>query len=609
MQAFEEQDYNKPLDVKLWRDILRYAKPYHKHLIGVGVTMMLCTLADIWFPLLTREAIDGFVARGSVEGLTWFIVRYSAVILFQTVAVLIFCFLGGRAEVGICHYIRNIGFKRLQELPPAYYDKMPMGYIIARMTSDIARLGDTIGWGLLDIAWGACYTLFSFLAMALINWRLSLAVMGVMPLLAVITVYFQRRILKSYRRVRKTNSQITGAINEGIMGAGTTKTLVTEEKNYAEFSRLTRTMKRESIRAASLSALFLPTVTSLGAIATAYILYRGGHEVVVGALSFGTLSMFITFSVQVFEPIHQLARIFADIQSAQSAAERVMELLSTEPAIVDRESVVSVYGDNFHPNTDQWPEMRGDIEFQNVSFSYDGGGEVLNDFSLTVRAGETIALVGETGSGKSTIVNLLCRFYEPTSGKILIDGVDYRERSQLWIEANLGYVLQQPHLFSGTIAENIRYGKLDASDEEVIAAAKSVSADGFIEAFEDGYDTQVGEGGARLSTGQKQLISFARALIGKPKLFVLDEATSSVDAQTEQIIQRALKTALTGRTGFVIAHRLSTIRSADRILVVREGRVTEQGTHAQLMKLRGYYYELYANQFREERAQALLSDC
>ncbi len=606
MQSQHEQDYTKRLDAGLWVRVLGHVKPFHPHLIGIIALMIVCAAMDVVFPLLTREAIDVFIGGGTTEGLGWFITRYVIVMLVQTAAIAGFIFLCGRVEAGVCHLIRKTGFKRLQELSFSYYDKTPIGYVLSRMTSDTQRLGDTIGWSLIDLVWGSGFIILSVIVMLGINLKLSLALLVVLPIIAVLAVYFQKRILKSYRDVRKTNSRITGAFNEGIAGAKTTKTLVREDANTQEFVVLTHAMRTHSVRAAVLSAFFLPLVMSLGSVAAAYALWRGGYEVFAGITSFGTLALFMNYSVQIFEPITNIARVFADLQSSQAAAERVMSLLDSKPDILDTQGVEAVYGDNFSPNTGNWPGIKGDISFEHVTFQYGGGEKVLDDFSLNVRAGQTIALVGETGSGKSTIVNLVCRFYEPTSGRILIDGVDYRERSQLWLQSHLGYVLQQPHLFSGTIRENIRYGRLNATDEEVERAARMVDAEGFILKFEKGYDTDVGEGGGRLSTGQKQLISFARALIANPAIFVLDEATSSVDTETEQRIQKAIATALKGRTSFIIAHRLSTIRSADRILVIQDGRVMEQGSHRELIAHRGHYYNLYVNQFREEREQALL---
>ena len=602
MQQAQEKDFTKRLDAGLWRRLVRYMKPYHKHLYAIMGTMAVSALCDTIFPLLTREAIDRFISGGSSGGQAGFAVRYIATVLMQAACIFSFCHLCGHAECGINRHIRRLGFKRLQELSFSYYDQMPVGFIISRMTSDTARLGETVAWGLVDLFWSGCYIIITAVAMFMLDVRMALLVLSVVPIIAVVAIWFQKRILAGYRIVRKTNSQITGAFNEGIMGAKTSKTLVREEANCREFSTLTGTMRSASIRAAVLSALFLPIVTSLGAIATALVLYRGGTEVFSarGLVTVGTLAAFVQYSTGIFEPISSIARIFADLQASQAAAERVVSMLETEPEIYDSPEIVAEYGDSFNPKRENWPDIHGDIEFDHVTFHYSTGEEVLEDFSLKVKAGQTVALVGETGSGKSTIVNLICRFYEPTKGVIRIDGVDYRKRSILWLQDHLGYVLQQPHLFSGTIRENIRFGRLDATDAEIEAAARLVDAEGFILQLENGYDTQVGEGGSRLSTGQKQLISFARALIANPAIFVLDEATSSVDTQTEQKLQAAIAAALRGRTSFIIAHRLSTIRSADVILVIKDGRILEQGTHSELLRQRGYYYRLYANQFREE---------
>ena len=602
MQYQQEQDYTKKLDAGLWRRVIGYMKPYHRHLIAIMATMAVSALCDTIFPLLTREAIDTFIGSGQTAGRAWFIARYLGTVLLQSACIFTFCQICGKAECGINRHIRKLAFKRLEELSFSYYDQTPVGFIISRMTSDTSRIGETVAWGLVDLFWSGAYILITAIAMLLLNARMALLVLSVMPVIAVTAVWFQKRILASYREVRKTNSQITGAFNEGIMGAKTSKTLVREEANAKEFSVLTGKMRTSSIRAAVFSALFYPIVISLGSIATALVLQRGGTEVfsASGIVTVGTLAAFVQYSTGIFEPVSNIARIFADLQASQAAAERVVSLLETEPEIFDTPEVIEKFGDSFSPKKENWPDIKGDIEFDHVSFHYSTGEEVLEDFSLKVKAGQTVALVGETGSGKSTIVNLICRFYEPTKGVIRIDGEDYRSRSILWLQAHLGYVLQQPHLFSGTIRENIRFGRLDATDREIEAACRAVDAEDFILKMEKGYDTEVGEGGNRLSTGQKQLISFARALIAKPAIFVLDEATSSVDTQTEQKLQAAISVALTGRTSFIIAHRLSTIRSADLILVIKGGKIIERGTHAELLGQRGYYYTLYANQFREE---------
>ena len=450
--------------------------------------------------------------------------------------------------------------------------------------------------------------LSAFISMAILDLRLALLVMIIVPIIAVLTTYFQKKILFWNRKVRAINSRLTGAYNEGIMGAKTSKTLVIEDKNTEEFSELTEEMRSASVRAAGLNALYIPLVMLASSAATAIVLVRGGDMVLEHGMLIGTLSAFTTYAVSIFEPIQQMARVLANIISVQPNIERVMGLLDQKPNIVDSPAVIEKYGDSFHPKKENWEEIRGDIEFDDVSFRYpDGEEEVLSHFSLKIPAGTTVAIVGETGAGKSTLVNLACRFFEPTSGRILIDGVDYRERSQLWLHSRLGYVLQNPHLFSGTVMENIRYGRLDATDEEVRAAAKAVSADTVVEHLENGYDSDVGEGGDKLSTGEKQLVSFARAVLADPAIFVLDEATSSIDTQTEQLIQNATLNLLKGRTSFLIAHRLSTIRQADLILVVKDGKIVEQGKHEELLKKGGYYHDLYSKQFQQEEMHSRLN--
>lgn len=612
MQSFQEEDYTKRFDLSLWKKIIKIAKPYHKNLFMTLVYIAVCSLVDVILPRMTGIAMDTFIANNTTEGLGWFAVVYILIVAVQIYAIFGFQLQSGKVETGTCYTIRQLGFRKLQELPFSYYDRMPVGYLMSRLTNDTQRLGDTIGWSVIDLCWGAVYLVACSVQMFLLNWKLTLVILLVLPPLAVISWKFQKGILESYRQVRKRNSQITAGFNEGINGAKTTKTLVREELNIQEFNAVSADMKKASVRAATLSALFLPIVVSIGSIGTAYALWQGGHAIVTGVevmgavMTIGTLQVFVNYTVSFFQPVRDIARIFAELQSSQAAAERVISLLETEPDIVDSPEVEAVFGDNFHPKKANWPALIGDIDFEDVTFRYKDGEQVLEHFNLHVEHGQTIALVGETGSGKSTIVNLICRFYEPTTGRILIDGADYRTRSQLWLQSNLGYVLQSPHLFSGTVADNIRYGRPDATDEEVRAAARMVGAEDFILAMKDGFNANVGEGGNRLSTGQKQLVSFARAILTNPSIFVLDEATSSVDTETEQLIQTAIQTVLSGRTSFIIAHRLSTIRSADRILVIQNGKITEDGTHRQLIAKQGYYYQLYTNQFQEEQGLDIL---
>jgi ATP-binding cassette, subfamily B, bacterial len=607
LSALLEEEYqDKKVDLKMWGKLLRFAKPYRKLIFTIIACMITNGIMDIAFSWMQKLVIDNHITKGVWAGTGWYILISAFMLALQTVLIFTFIRLAGRVEAGITHDIRRDGFKRLQELSFSYYDTTPVGYIMARMTNDASRLGETIAWTMVDQSWGFSFMLVALTTMFFMKWQLALIVLASVPFIALVSFYFQRRILKAHREVRKTNSRITGAFNEGITGARTTKTLVREELNFKEFSTLTGKLRHSAIRAILMSSIFTPIVMTIGAISTGLVVWAGGWNVQIGGLTLGQLMFFFTLTSWFFEPIRAATGIFAELQSSQAAVERVLTLMATEPEIVDTPEVIEAFGDAFNPKRENWPAIHGQVDFENVSFTYKGGQKVLDSFNLRVRAGEKIALVGETGSGKSTIVNLICRFYEPTEGRILVDGVDYRERSQLWLHSNLGYVLQSPHLFSGTIRENIRYGMLEATDEQVEEAAQTVDAHDFIMKLEKGYDTEVGEGGGRLSTGEKQLISFARAIIARPALFVLDEATSSIDTETERVIQNAIDKLLHGRTSFIIAHRLSTIRTADRIMVIKQGKVAEEGTHRQLMARRGHYYDLYTNQFKEEAENKLL---
>ncbi|MBO4847825.1 MAG: ABC transporter ATP-binding protein [Clostridia bacterium] len=611
--AIEEREFDQKVDFNLWKRLIKYALRSKKIVAVTILANVIVAAVDIAYPLLTRFAIDDIIAGNHPEKVLPFALVYLACIIVQGLGVMAFILGSGKLEVNIAYDIRQDAFKKLQELSFSYYDRTAVGYIMARMVSDVGRLSELIAWSIVDILWSGCYVAGIVVIMLSLKWQLALLVIAVLPPLAVICVYFQKKILRHYRDVRKQNSRITGALNEGIMGAVTTKTLVREERNTAEFREETGRMRRSAIRAAVLSAMFTPIVLCLGSVGTALALYAGGRSVAglwvgIGTITVGTLASFISYSAGVFDPIQQLAGIFAEMQSAQASAERVITLIDTPCDIEDSAEVIEKYGTAFDPKRENWEEIRGGVTFEDVSFWYKDGEKVLSHFDLDVKPGQTIALVGETGAGKSTIVNLVCRFYEPTEGRILIDGVDYRERSQLWLQDRLGYVLQQPHLFSASIKENIRYGRPDATDEEVYAAARLVHAEDFILRQEKGYDTEVGEGGGRLSTGQKQLISFARVILADPRIFVLDEATSSIDTETEQLIQHAITKVLENRTSFIVAHRLSTIRSADRILVIRDGRITESGTHRELIRKRGYYYDLYTTQFRSDALNRIMKE-
>ena len=607
MAAYDEQEYTKSFQLGIWKRLIPLLGNYRRDFALLLIFNLASAVVDVALPLFQRYAIATFIEGDTLRGLLPYALCYLVVILFQALFVVAFSRNAMYIEMSLGRDLRQKLFHHLQTLSLSFYNVTPVGYLIAREMSDTNRIASMISWNLADLLWALFYVLGTFGAMLVLNWRLALVILLIVPAIAILTGYFQGRILHWNRKVRKLNSKITGAFNEGITGAKTAKTLVIEKQSAKNFRRLTGEMHDSGVRAARLSAVYIPLVLFCSSLAVAIVLLQGGTMVTEQVLEIATLSAFATYAVGVFEPIQSIAANLSEFISLQASIERVTGLLDERPMIVDAPEVVEQYGDAFHPKRENWEELRGEIEFRDVTFRYpDGGEDVLSHFNLHIPAGTTVAIVGETGAGKSTLVNLACRFFEPTSGQILIDGRDYRERSQLWLHSNIGYVLQNPHLFSGTVRENIRYGRLDATDEEVEAAARAVSADTVVAKLEKGWDTDVGEGGDRLSTGEKQLISFARAVLADPRSFVLDEATSSIDTQTEQLIQDAIDHLLKDRTSFLIAHRLSTIRKADLILVVRDGQIVERGTHLELLKRKGNYHDLYSRQFAEEHAAKVL---
>lgn len=598
--ARQEQEFNRKIDLQIWRKLLRFAAPYRGLLIRLIIQMAFLGLFEAIFPLFSKFAIDNIVSTGRLELLIPFGLAALTVIAIQALNVRFMILRAGKIESYLPYDIRRRGFEHLQDLSLSFFDVTPVGWLMARLTSDCRRLGQTMSWNVVDLFWSVSMMLMTGVFMLWLNWQLALLVLITVPLLVGVSIFFQKRILQNHRSVRKYNSLITGGFNEGITGVRTIKTLTVEENMLEDFSENTEKMRSFAVKAATVSSLYTPVVLMLGALATGLVLWRGGAGAGLPAgrgISYGTLAAFVSYAVQFFEPVKHFARVFTELNSAQASAERVFSLIDTPARIVDKQQVIDIYGDqDDQMGRQEWPQFKGEIEFSDVSFFYDEKDCVLDHFNLKIKAGETVALVGETGSGKTTIANLACRFYEPVAGQVLIDGVDYRERPLMWLYSNLGYVLQDPHLFSGTVSENIAYGRRGISREQIEQAARAVEAHEFIMQLENTYDTEVGERGNRLSTGQKQLISFARAIVADPGIFVLDEATSSVDTKTEYQIQRALGRVIANRTSLIIAHRLSTVRHADRILVLDKGRVIEEGTHRELLKLRGYYWRLYTNQ-------------
>ena len=592
--------------LRTWGKLLPFLKPYSRQMALILVTMLISAGIDISYSLLSGYAVDRFVTPRTTQGIGWFALGYFAVVLCQMICTLIFARVALRVEMYLGRDLKKKLFTHLQTLSFSYYNVNPVGTIMARVMSDTNRIGGVFAWSLVDIFWSSAYVLGSMAVMLFLNWKLALLIIAVVPVIALLTLYFQKKILHINRKARRINAEITRHYNEGISGAKTSKTLVIEDQNTQAFREVTSRMRATMVRGVLLNAVYVPIIGFLTALAVAFVITGGGSMVLWGDIGIGELTIFVNFALGIADPVQTLARTISNFISTQANIERVSALMELKPQITDTPEVIEKYGTSFDPKRENWEPLIGHITFDDVTFRYpDGTENVLEHFNLDVPAGSTVAIVGETGAGKSTLVNLACRFFEPTGGRILIDGKDYRERSQLWLHSNIGYVLQTPHLFSGSVKENIRYGRLDATDEEIVQAAKLVNAHQFIIRMEQGYDSDVGEGGGQLSTGEKQLISFARAVLANPRIFVLDEATASIDTRTEALIQEAISTMLTGRTSFLIAHRLSTIRKADMILVVREGKILERGTHQELMAQNGYYAQLYQKQFETETAETV----
>ena len=599
---FEEYSLQTKMDFKVWKRIFKEIFKYPGYLIGAIVSMLSTTFCETMFiKYICSDGLAKYIEEGITKSFYTFVVGMVMFIVALGLSTAAFIRFASLLELKFYKELTKKTFAKIQEQPFSFFDRSSVGWLMARISSDTSRLGEIISWGLVDIVYAIFKLIFIFVIMWTINFKLSLIMLIIVPVVCIAATLFNNLIVKLSRQQRRINSEITSSLNEGISGAKTSKTLVLEEKNIKEFSNVVNRYKEVTIKISWTQSAFYQIIAFSSALALALMGYYGGMGVVESSILF----LFLSYSTSFFEPVLIIARLTNQLKHAQVSAERVFNLNDIVPEIKDSPEVIEKYGDYVNFKKENWEELKGDIEFNNVSFAYKKGKEVLKDFNLKVKQGQSIALVGETGAGKSTIVNLISRFYEPTSGIITIDGVDYKKRSVAWLHSYLGYVLQTPHLFSGTVKENIRYGNLNATDEQVYEAARIAHAEEFILKLENGYDSEVGEGGNRLSLGQKQLISFARAIIANPKILILDEATSSIDTQTEYDIQQAIKNILKGRTSFVVAHRLSTIVNSDLILVINDGKIIEQGTHKELMAQKGSYYKLFTNQFIEEKMKEL----
>jgi ATP-binding cassette subfamily B protein len=585
---FEEEEFQTQITGKIFARILSLTRPHRRYLIGFICAVLFTSIIDALFTLITKQVIDQGILKQDPGAVGNYLTLYGILILVQAISVFVFIYLVGLLGERVRYDLRQTMFNHLQDLSLSYYSKTPVGWIMSRVTSDSDRVGNLVTWGILDTTWAVVNILTSLVFMFLIKWQLALIVFFIVPILAYVAIQFRKHILKEFREVRKANSKIVGTYNENITGVRVVKALGREDENMREFGLLTTRMYNSSFRAAWLSALFLPTVQVISAFALGGIVWYGGSQAQFGLMTVGSIQAFVSYLMFMIWPIQDVARVFAELQHAIASAERIFSLVDAKPEVADRPGAID-------PGS-----IHGDIQFDHVHFSYEADDAVLEDFNLLVKRGETIALVGPTGGGKSTIVNLLCRFYEPRQGAIYIIGEDYTRFTLHAIQSRIGMVLQTPHLFLGSIRENIRYGRLDASDEDVEKAARLVGAHEFIQGFEKKYEENVGEGGNMLSVGQKQLISLARAVLAEPEIFIMDEATSSVDTLTEALIQKGMELLMKGRTSFIIAHRLSTIKRADRILVIENGRIAEMGSHAELLRAGGKYYQLYTRQFRKQ---------
>lgn len=578
--------------------LLPYIKPYKKIIIQMMTLGMLSSLADSAYPLFNQYAINNFIGKGTLQGLSAFIAAYIIILVLQTIDNYVTVAMCGRVEMNVNRDLRNASFSHLQELSLFYFNTNNVGYIHARVMSDSGKIGEMVAWRFMDIVWQLSYIIFVLIMMLAINWKLALIIFALIPVVVILVAIFQKKLLAINRKIREINSKITGNFNEGITGASSIKTLVVEDKIQEDFEKDTGKMRRTAVKSVRYSAFFTAIVTLVSSLALAIVLWYGGNLSVEGLMTIGTISVFASYALGIMEPIQNIVVTISEVIAIQVNIERFTRLMETESDVSDRPDVIEKYGDTFNPKKENWEELKGDIEFKDITFCYpDGEENVLEHFNLKVPQGTSVAIVGETGAGKSTLVNLVCRFYKPTKGQILIDGHDAADRSIGWLHNSIGYVLQTPHLFSGSVRENLKYGKEDATDEEIWKALDLVAAGDVVRRMEKGLDSDVGEGGNLLSTGEKQLLSFARAILSDPRILILDEATASIDTVTEKKIQNAIKVMTKGRTTFAIAHRLSTITDSDVILVVDDGRIVESGTHEDLMLAGGRYYELFTRQF------------
>lgn len=620
-EVFREEDKIEKINLGIWKNAFKYLLPHWPLIVLIVFAMAGTAFFDSSFSpsinLALTNAASNFVGISSIFevlldlnllgfklSIPFYVVMiiYIALILFRSICIFITFFTMNYFEMTIMTSLRRDAFKRIQELSYSYYDKTPSGWLIARLQNDAASIGDVMSYSVLRMFWILMDLIFTLVTMLTTDWKLSLIILATTPIVGVLTLFFEKQILKFHRIARNAYSNFVKWLAECINGNKTIKAMAIEENIYKECDDTTYDVFKKRFKAGKVSAPYYPVITLLKTITTSIIIIVFPLLGVKDSITYGigTFIIFLGFVGSIYNPIGDFSEIISDLMATQASVEKIFSLINTKPTLVDSKEVVEKYGDLFHNKIENFEKLEGDINFSHVSFSYNKDVEVIHDLNINIKKGTSCAIVGETGSGKSTTVNLLCRFYEPTNGEILIDGVNYKSRSVGWLRSNIGYVQQSPFIFKGTIKDNIKYGKHDATDEEIIDVCKKLDIHDFILSLKDGYNTFLKGGGDELSQGQKQLISFARALIRNPSILILDEATSSIDTETEAVIQKSVNKMLKGRTSIIIAHRLSTIVDCDRILVMKDGRIVEDGDHISLMnKKQGYYHELYMNQFKE----------
>ncbi|MFB3902283.1 MAG: ABC transporter ATP-binding protein [Acidobacteriota bacterium] len=587
-QYHEEEVLGKAYDGRLARRLLKYLRPYRKVVVVSVFLLLLVSALQLVGPYLTKIAIDRYIRNRDMGGLTGIAALFLLVLVFQLLVAFFQSYLMNWTGQKIMYDLRMEIFRHIQKLHVAYFDRNPVGRIITRMTTDVDVLNELFTAGVVSI-FGDVFLLGGIVVvMIAMNWKLALVCFSVIPLIFVATMIFKVKVRDSYRRVRTAVAKINAFLQENITGMSVVQVFVQERRKLAEFDERNREHLAANLKSIFYYAVFYPVLDLIGALAIGLILWYGGIQVVEGTLTLGAVVAFVQYSERFYKPISDLSEKFNILQSAMASSERIFRLLDTRPLVVS-------------PTQPRVPAtIRGDIEFRNVWFAYREDTPVLKDVSFRVSAGEKIAIVGATGSGKSTLINLLSRFYDVQQGEILIDGINIRELPLDLIRRSITVVLQDPFLFSGTIEENIRLWGRPLLDEQVRRAAQQVHADAFIDRIPGKYRAPVAERGVSLSVGQRQLLAFARALAHDPRILVLDEATSSVDTETELLIQDAVYRLMSERTSLIIAHRLSTIQSCDRILVMHKGVIKEEGSHAELLRQRGIYYKLYQLQYREQ---------